>query len=332
MLKAALLAVAITLGLCFTASAQELFVTVDNIPANRGESAHEFTHGVNSWYRNKIAPQGGVNAFYVGDKKICVLNEPPTTLKEVAGHVPQSMRGKCYAQYIISQSKDWDSQSLYILDELNSYVIGCEDYRKKGDIPNARNSLDYALQQQNHALVLLAVLRSKSYADPRLVSFVGWNAHRVAALYVQAVKEGWVGEDSKNALFAIQSQPDALWLKNFCVEQLGKKWCSETLGITAQTTNMPSTTHPTNPVVMLDFTATWCVPCQRMNPTIDALINAGRSVVRVDIDKQHDVATQYKISIVPTLLFLQGGREIKRFVGVTSKETLEAEFRRWGKE
>lgn len=61
------------------------------------------------------------------------------------------------------------------------------------------------------------------------------------------------------------------------------------------------------------FTAEWCGPCQHAKPTVDEIENAGLAqVIRVDIDKQADLANQYNITAVPTFILYRGGKEVLR--------------------
>ncbi|HKJ99815.1 MAG TPA: thioredoxin [Desulfotignum sp.] len=79
-------------------------------------------------------------------------------------------------------------------------------------------------------------------------------------------------------------------------------------------------------VALVDFSATWCGPCRQMAPVIKKLTEKYRNraaVVEIDIDSQPQIATHYMVQSIPTLILFDNGREIKRFVGVQSPETLE---------
>ena len=75
--------------------------------------------------------------------------------------------------------------------------------------------------------------------------------------------------------------------------------------------------------VLVDFWATWCGPCRRQAPIVEELAGEGYAVGKVDVDAQPALAQQYRIMSIPTLLVFKGGQEVKRFVGLTSKEVLK---------
>ncbi len=75
--------------------------------------------------------------------------------------------------------------------------------------------------------------------------------------------------------------------------------------------------------VLVDFWATWCMPCKMQGPTIDQLAQEGFPVGKVDVDKEPELAAKYRVMSVPTLIVFKGGKEVKRMVGVQSKEALK---------
>lgn len=285
---------------------------------NKSLSIHESIHKLNAQLANRYP---SCRVVYVMNGRAAVFYDPGSSNFSI----PDSLRGGSYQTYMVKNAKANNYALGPLIDELTTYTNNVTIDIALGSKLDATSDLTHSIEIQNYCLVMLANLKTKGYQDPRLKALIGWNAYRVAELYLQAAKEGWLGNDSKVALYAIQSKSDTLWLRNFCIEAFGARWCNETLGISLSPSAPLARLSPT--IVMLDFTATWCGPCKQMTPIIDRMIKAGRSVVKVDVDRQKDVARQYKISAIPAFVFLRSGQEIKRFVGVTSREELEAEFK-----
>lgn len=81
--------------------------------------------------------------------------------------------------------------------------------------------------------------------------------------------------------------------------------------------------------VMIDFWATWCGPCKKLGPTIDELATEydGKVVIgKYNIDEEGDLATEYRIMSIPTLMFFRDGKPVGdlRLVGFQSKEKIAA--------
>ena len=75
--------------------------------------------------------------------------------------------------------------------------------------------------------------------------------------------------------------------------------------------------------ILLDFWATWCGPCMRQGPIVEALAEEGYNVGKIDVDQEMGLAQQFRVMNIPTLLIFKGGQEIHRLVGLTSKEDLK---------
>ena len=79
--------------------------------------------------------------------------------------------------------------------------------------------------------------------------------------------------------------------------------------------------------VLVDFTATWCGPCKMLGPVIEELAHTytGRAkVFKVDVDEAPDLANQFGVSAVPTLLLFKGGKVQQTATGFQSPRQLKA--------
>ncbi len=79
--------------------------------------------------------------------------------------------------------------------------------------------------------------------------------------------------------------------------------------------------------VVVDFWATWCAPCRALAPTIDKLAEQyeGRAkVVKLDVDKAPDIASEYGVRSIPTVIVFDKGKEAARWVGVQPLPTFSA--------
>jgi len=72
---------------------------------------------------------------------------------------------------------------------------------------------------------------------------------------------------------------------------------------------------------VLRFTASWCQPCKMLAKTLED-INTKMPIEVFDIDERQEVAMQYGIRGVPTLVMLDGDVEVKRFSGMKMKNEL----------
>lgn len=75
--------------------------------------------------------------------------------------------------------------------------------------------------------------------------------------------------------------------------------------------------------VVVDFFTTWCMPCQRMAPIVENLAKSYEGkikFVKINLDKNKDLAEKFGITSVPTFIFLKDGKEIKKFIGAKTFE------------
>ena len=78
-----------------------------------------------------------------------------------------------------------------------------------------------------------------------------------------------------------------------------------------------------NGVVLVDFWADWCIPCKMMAPILNEVAEATdgtATIYKLNVDEQQQVAAQYGIRSIPTMILFKDGKEVERIVGVKSKE------------
>lgn len=73
--------------------------------------------------------------------------------------------------------------------------------------------------------------------------------------------------------------------------------------------------------VLVDLWAPWCGPCKMLGPVVEevAAESTGVKVVKVNVDEAMDIAQQYRVVSIPTLLVFKDGKEVKRSIGVIPK-------------
>ncbi|MDL2215318.1 thioredoxin [Dysgonomonas sp. OttesenSCG-928-M03] len=82
--------------------------------------------------------------------------------------------------------------------------------------------------------------------------------------------------------------------------------------------------------VLVDFYATWCGPCKVMAPIIDTIateLNGEVRILKIDIDKNPQAASHYRVQAVPTLIIFKKGEAIWRNAGAMDKASLLQQIR-----
>ncbi len=78
--------------------------------------------------------------------------------------------------------------------------------------------------------------------------------------------------------------------------------------------------------VLADFWAEWCVPCKMVAPVLEKLADDYKDkikVAKVDVDQEGDLASQYNIVSIPSILLFHEGKMVKQQIGAVPRKTLE---------
>lgn len=74
---------------------------------------------------------------------------------------------------------------------------------------------------------------------------------------------------------------------------------------------------------VVDFYATWCGPCKMFGPVFEEVAtNMDINFVKIDVDKNSDIAREYGVMTIPTVILFKDGKEVKRKVGFMSNDEL----------
>ena len=73
--------------------------------------------------------------------------------------------------------------------------------------------------------------------------------------------------------------------------------------------------------VIIDFYADWCGPCKMFAPIIEEIAaeNENVKVVKINVDQAQDLAMEYQVMSIPTVVIIKDGKEINRNIGIASK-------------
>jgi len=78
-----------------------------------------------------------------------------------------------------------------------------------------------------------------------------------------------------------------------------------------------------NDIVLADFYADWCGPCQMLEPTVETLAaETDAAVAKVDVDANQQLAGAYGVRGVPTLILFAGGEQVEEVVGLKGEDQL----------
>ena len=89
--------------------------------------------------------------------------------------------------------------------------------------------------------------------------------------------------------------------------------------------NFESVVLKSDKKVLVDFYASWCGPCKMLRPVLDQIAETNTNVefVSINVDDEDELAEKYGVSAIPCLVLIDKGEEVKRSVGLISRDELE---------
>lgn len=88
--------------------------------------------------------------------------------------------------------------------------------------------------------------------------------------------------------------------------------------------NFESEVSQSDQTVLIDFYADWCGPCKMLSPIVTEVAkeNPEIKVVKIDVDAEQDLAIEYQVMSIPTLVVIKNGNEVNRAVGLIDKSEI----------
>ena len=88
--------------------------------------------------------------------------------------------------------------------------------------------------------------------------------------------------------------------------------------------NFKSEVQDSNVPVLLDFWAGWCAPCRMLSPVVDEVAEERDDIKvgKINVDEQGELAVQFKVMSIPTLIVMKNGEEVKRSTGAIPKSAI----------
>lgn len=76
--------------------------------------------------------------------------------------------------------------------------------------------------------------------------------------------------------------------------------------------------------VLVDFFATWCAPCSMLTPVLEKISSsrAAFDIAKVNIDENQELASEYKVEVIPTIIVFKEGKQVERMVGFADENKI----------
>ncbi len=83
------------------------------------------------------------------------------------------------------------------------------------------------------------------------------------------------------------------------------------------------------PLVVIDFYAEWCMPCLMMAPIIEEMAEKFPEIkfAKINVDDNSEISRKFKVMSIPTIIFFKQGKEVERITGSLSSEQLEEKLK-----
>lgn len=102
--------------------------------------------------------------------------------------------------------------------------------------------------------------------------------------------------------------------------------------LVVDTNNYQEEVVKANGLVMLDFYADWCGPCRMLGPVVEQIAEETAGTIKVgkvNVDHNQELAAQFDVMSIPTLVFMKEGKMVAKLVGLRDKTEIMQEIEKW---